>query len=128
MVRSDKVNIKASSTRRKTPSTTTTKDRSMFELYKHWNNVKWILIIGGKAKTKTTGLDACSKIFQKFLKALEQGKKIFQKFEESKLLKKTRKHLFINDTGKYWKVTNKKSHHTSNIWRVGGGSTRSCFY
>ena len=36
----------------------------------------------------TIGLESCSKIFQGILKALEHGNKMFQKFEETRPLKK----------------------------------------
>ena len=61
------------------------------------------------AKIITIGLEACSKISQGLVKALEQGHKIFPKFVEIGFLK-IRKYLFINYTVqcRNWKKIAKK--------------------
>ena len=45
-------------------------------------------INSGPAKIVTIGLEFCSKMFQGFLQAPEEGNKIFQKFLETWLFKK----------------------------------------
>ena len=59
------------------------------------------LIDCGPAKIITIGLEPCSKVLQGLLKPLELGNKMFQKFAETKLFKKSKRIFFTNYTAKY---------------------------
>ena len=58
-------------------------------------------IDSGPANIITVGLGACSKTFQELLEALEKGNKMFQKFVETKFLKKSKRYFFTSYTTKY---------------------------
>ena len=81
----------------------------VWTLKETFNLCKTNPFVSSLAKIITIGLEACSKISQGLVKALEQGHKIFPKFVETGFLK-IRKYLFINYTVQYrnWKKITKK--------------------